>query len=147
MSEQNISTILTFKIIILYFSFIVFNFGNPDKNLLTKTARLKVSRLLTITRPWPNDQTLFVKHLKFSYQTQCLTVWLHQKSCSSKIFLLDSSMKCFWKLSKTNERCLPSNVLWHSQTFEHCSDLKCLINNVWSFPKWCVLEQTLAHDC
>ncbi len=46
-------------------------------------------------KPWPDDQTLFVKHLRFACQTQCLTVWPHQETLFVKHYLLAESRKCF----------------------------------------------------
>ncbi len=72
-------------------------------------------------RPWQNDQTLFIKHLKFACQTQCLTAQ-HHNHFSSNIFCL--------------KHCRAERVLWRpGQTVTHClwKELKCLTNNVWSF--------------
>ncbi len=46
-------------------------------------------------KPWPNDQTLFVKYLKFASQTKCLTVWPNHKTLLAKHFLLVKSRNSF----------------------------------------------------
>ncbi len=45
-------------------------------------------------RPWPNDQTLFVKHWKFECEAKCLTVFPHQ-NLARQTFLLGSRKNCF----------------------------------------------------
>ncbi len=38
------------------------------------------SEISVSVRSWPNDQTLFVKYLKFDNQTKCFTVWSRRKT-------------------------------------------------------------------
>ncbi len=41
----------------------------------------------TIVRPWPNDQTLFLKHLRFVCQAKRCHAWSLEKNCCQTLFL------------------------------------------------------------
>ncbi len=112
----------------------------PNKLLRTKAALGRILRhkqlgLHPLLRPWPNDQTLFVKYSRFAYQTQSLSDWPYHKTLLEKHFLFDSSIECFWSFSRTllKEFSLSIKVLRRGQTLLAKRNLKCLTNNVWQF--------------
>ncbi len=53
------------------------------------------AHVLFCFRPWSNDQTLFVKHLKLACQAKCFTVWPRSKIMIVKHFLVPSSKNVF----------------------------------------------------
>ncbi len=54
----------------------------------------RVASFLFYLRPWPNDQTFVVKHLKFAVQAEWSSFCDVAKHCSPKFFA------CFWQLFK-----------------------------------------------
>ncbi len=62
-------------------------------------ARNEVFHESRKVRPYSNDQTLFVKHLKLPFQAKYFTVWQRRKNVALQTFLIPSSNKCFLTFS------------------------------------------------
>ncbi len=74
---------------------------------------IKVKKVVYVRPPWPNDQTLFVKHLKVCFSNIVWTFGHVTKHCLQAEFSLK-----IWKhfLVDENRECLTSNVLRRGQT-------------------------------
>ncbi len=107
---------------------------------LTRALGLRQGREKMTFRPWPNDQTLFVKHFKFGCKIKHLAFRDVTKHCSSNIFCLPRFFACieqqrFWAFSKILKKILlVKQCLWRNQTLKHC-----LISKFQMFGKQCLI--------
>ncbi len=100
----------------------------PDWDLETTVdgARARTWQSSWHKGPLPNDQTLFVKHLRFALQART------SENCGLVFLKGFKNIFC----SMQAKKCWTSNVLRRGQTVKHFAwqaNLKCLTNNVWSF--------------
>ncbi len=63
--------------------------------IMLRGTCLNMLRQSQSLRHWLNDQTLFVKHLKFASPTKCLIVWPHHITLLIKHFLLNGKQEMF----------------------------------------------------
>ncbi len=82
-------------------------------------------------KPWPNDQTMLERHLRFAFKTKCLTVWPYQRTLLLKHFVVVSSKieslkNVSVELAMFRDVAKRTNIACNA-------NIKCLTNNVWSF--------------
>ncbi len=88
--------------------------------------------VVALLRPWSNDQTLLVEHLRFGNQAKCWTVWPHRKTLLAKHFWLYTS-ECFQIFSKTllKELCLSMFCdVTSLSNIAYKVIIQCLTNNI-----------------
>ncbi len=66
-------------------------------------------------RPWPNDQTLWIQHLKFVCQAKCLTVWPRPKTLfGQQHFCVLCQHRCWSKLlTRPNGQTFVVKQIWN----------------------------------
>ncbi len=96
---------------------------------------------LLILRPWPwlNDQSLFIKHLRYCFTSNVWQFGDVAKHCSARQILSAVFEKLKNHTMLVSSKMFDKQCFWYGQTVGrvgHCVwlvNLKCLSNNVWSF--------------